>query len=85
MKYFFMVITLAFQFLVVKSLKLLDNFAVIIGVFALCILIGAILRFSKANVNQTTANFGWGLLYGSLSAIGMVVIFMIWLSFNFPK
>jgi hypothetical protein len=85
MKYIFLLATLALQFLVVKSLKLLDNFTAIIGVFLLSILIGIIMKYALTNKNSILANVGWGILYGSLTAIGLVVIFIIRLSFNFPK
>lgn len=85
MKYIFLIATLILQFISVLSLKLLDNFSVVIGIFVLNIVIGGLIKFSKTNTNLTVANIGWGLYYGSLTSIGLIIVFMIWLSFNFPK
>jgi hypothetical protein len=85
MKSIFLVATIGLQFLSVFTLKLLDNFFLIIGIFIFCIAIGGIINFSKPTKNSTIKNIGWGLFYGSLTSLGLVTVFMIWLSFNFPK
>ena len=85
MKYFFLTLTIALQFLSVLTLKLLDSFYLIIEIFLACLLIGAIINFSKADYNPTTIKIGWGLFYGSLTSLGLIIVFMIWLSFNFPR
>ena len=85
MKSIFLISTIFLQFLSVVALKLLDNFWLIIGIFILSIAIGGLLKFSKTINNVTVLNIGWGLFYGSLTSLGLVIIFMIWLSFNFPK
>ena len=83
MKYIFLIATVALQFLSVLTLKLLDNFSVIIGIFILSLVIGGLIKFSNTNKKSAVANIGWGLLFGSLTSLGLVIIFMIWLSFNF--
>ena len=85
MKSVFLIVTVALQFLSIVALKLLDNFWLIIGIFILSIVIGGLIKFSKTVNNATVINIGWGLFYGSLTSLGLVIIFMIWLSFNFPK
>ena len=85
MKYIFLIATLALQFLSVLTLKLLDNFPVIIGIFILSIVVGGLIKFSKPSTNLTIANIGWGLFYGSITSLGLIIAFTIWLSFNFPK
>ena len=79
----FLIVTVALQFLSVLTLKLLDNFFVIIGIFILSLLIGGLIKFSKTTKKSIVANIGWGLYFGSLTSLGLVIIFMIWLSFNF--
>ena len=85
MKSIILISTIFLQFLSVVALKLLDNFGLIIGIFILSIAIGGLLKFSKTINNVTVLNIGWGLFYGSLTSLGLVIVFMIWLSFNFPK
>ncbi len=86
MKYLFLVATIALQFLSVVSLKLLDSFWLIIAIFILSLIVGGVMNFSNRETkNAKTNNIGWGLFYGSLTSLGLVIIFTIWLSFNFPK
>lgn len=74
------------QFLAVRTLKLLDSFPFIIGIFISCLVIGSILYFSNDDTKKSVANqIGWGLFYGSLTTLALVVIFMIWFSFNLPR
>jgi hypothetical protein len=85
MKYLFLIATVFLQFLLVLTLKLLDSFDVIIAIFILCLGIGAFINFSKKKSKNGTVNpVGWGLFYGSLASLGLVIVFTIWLSFNFP-
>jgi general stress protein CsbA len=86
MKYFFLVVTIALQFLSVVTLKLLDSFWLIITIFILSLVVGGLMNFSNRETKITkTSNIGWGLFYGSLTSLGLVIVFTIWLSFNFPK
>ena len=86
MKYLYLIVTILLQFLSVVTLKLLDSFYLIIAIFILCLLIGGLINFSKKDTKKDmTIAIGWGLFYGSLTSLGLVIVFMIWLSFNFPK
>ena len=86
MKHLFLIATIILQFLSVVTLKLLDNFYLIILIFILCLVIGGLINFSNKDTKKEMTNaIGWGLFYGSLTSLGLVIVFMIWLSFNFPK
>lgn len=85
MKYVFLLATIVLQFLLLFALKLFDNFYLIIGIFVLCLIIGGIANFSNAAANSTAKRIGWGLFYGSLITLGLLAIFIAWLSFNFAK
>lgn len=86
MKYIFLAATIALQFLSVFTLKLLDSFWLIITIFILALVAGGVMNFSNRKTGTTkTKNIGWGLFYGSLTSLALVILFMIWLSFNFPK
>lgn len=76
MKYIFLLITLAMQFMAVRALKLLDNFSIIIVIFVACIGLGAVIHFSKPK-DAIHAAFGWGLFYGSLISVGVIAVLMI--------
>ncbi|UKB82138.1 hypothetical protein LF887_14100 [Chryseobacterium sp. MEBOG06] len=84
MKYFFLTITIVIQLILVITLQLLDGFETIIGIFIICLLIGALLYFLKSEKLLYFKNFGFGLFYGSLISLVSVIAFMTWLSYNFP-
>jgi hypothetical protein len=46
-------------------------------------LIGIFLKivFKKSNIQK----IGNGILFGSLTSLSLIIIFLIWLFFNFPK
>jgi hypothetical protein len=48
-------------------------------------MIGILISVFAKKDNKGLRDFGWGLLYSSLTTIGLVVAFMIWLTFNYPK
>lgn len=77
-------LTLLIQFLSILTLKLLDNFYLIILIFIACLITGHIFR---TNTSSTSAKkeIGWGLFYGSITSLLLTIVFIIWLSFNFPK
>ena len=74
MKYLFFAITIVLQFLSLLSLKLLDNFYFIVAIFVLCIFFGAMLNFSKSETNSLKSNIGFGLFYGSLTSLMVVIV-----------
>ena len=86
MKSIFLTLTTALQFLLLYTLKLLDSFWLIIVIFIISMVIGVQLNSSKKEEERTMINnLGWGLLYGSLISLGGVIVFIVWLTFNFPR
>ena len=77
MKYFFLIATIVLQVSIALTLKLLDNFDLIIMIFIISLSVGGLINFSKNQIK--IKNVGWGLFYGSLTSLGIVLIFMIWL------
>jgi Na+/phosphate symporter len=77
------IVTILLQSLLVLNLKLLDNIYLIFSLFSALILIGLFLKivFKKSNLQQ----IGRGILFGSLTSLSLTIIFLIWLSYNFPK
>ena len=75
--------TILFQFLLFLNLKLLDNTYLILSLFSTFILIGLFFKvvFKKSNLQQ----IGRGILFCSLTSLSLTIIFLIWLSYNFPK
>lgn len=84
MKIVSFILTMLFQFLSLLSLKLLDNFYLILAIFVSCLIVGFLINISSSK-DTITKKIGWGLLYGSLTSLTLTILFMIWLSFNFPK
>jgi uncharacterized BrkB/YihY/UPF0761 family membrane protein len=85
-KLFSFIATISFQFVLVVSLKLLDNFWLIIALLFLCLAVGGVVHFTNKNKKTSTVNsIGWGLFYGSITSLALIIIFMIWLYFYFPK
>jgi hypothetical protein len=85
MKYFYLVLTLLLHFLLLLTLKLLDNPGVLFLAFFLILFVGLLLYNFTGKQNKSVRDFGWGLLFGSLTTVVCVVVFMIWLTFNFPR
>jgi hypothetical protein len=85
-KLFSFIATISFQFVLVVSLKLLDNFWLINALLFLSLAVGGVLHFpNKIKRNSTVNSIGWGLFYGSLTSLALIIIFIIWLYFYFPK
>jgi ABC-type Mn2+/Zn2+ transport system permease subunit len=85
MKYFYLIIVLVLQFLSVKIFKLLDNFGLLVFGFAITLLIGILISVFAKKDNKQLRDVGWGLLYSSFITIGLIFVFMIYLTFNWPK
>lgn len=77
--------TIIFQFLVIISLKLLDNFDSILIIFLFSILIGLAIKLLSKNRSISLNHLGWGILYGSITTVTLLLITMTWLAYNFPK
>ena len=78
------VLTILIQLLLILTLKFLDHFILILFIFIFSLFYGY--RMSRNDTSEsTTKAMGWGLLYGSITLLGLIIVFIIWLSFNFPK
>jgi hypothetical protein len=84
MKYFYLILTVLLQFLCLRVIKLLDNPTILLAIVGLSLLIGILVKLNNKE-NKPLRDLGWGLFYGSLASLALLVVFMIWLSFNFPK
>jgi hypothetical protein len=85
MKYTFLGATIGLQFLLVYTLKLGPKFGLIIGIIIMCLIVGGVIRFSKSITNIRTANLGWGLFWGSLTSLLLIVVLILGLYISFPK
>ncbi len=78
------ILTILIQFLSLLTLKLLDNFYLVILIFITCLVSGLLIKTNNSTKSKTK-EIGWGLLFGSLTSLALTILFIIWLSFNFPK
>jgi hypothetical protein len=96
MKYVYFGATILLQVLCLRVIKLLDSFAVVVAILALTILVGLSIKLSNSEnklleikpsngENKALKDLGWGLFYGGLTYLALIVAFMMWLEFNFPK
>lgn len=76
--------TAILDFLLVYFLKLLDNFWLIISMLSLKVTIIGIFYFSQ-NTNRVSKAILWGIFYASLFFLTVLILFVVWLVFNFPK
>lgn len=81
MKLFGILITLCFHFAIVKYLKLLDNFNLIIGAILVMLMISFVLKALIKDESQLR-KFNTGIFLGSLISISTILIFIIWLSYS---
>lgn len=84
MKHITFTITLILHFLIVYSLKLLDNFSLIILEIFASIIIGFIIVKFSGN-KSPIKSLGFGILYGSITSLIFLLLFSLWLSNNFPQ
>jgi hypothetical protein len=84
MKIVAFITTILIQFLSIVALNLLDNFYLIILIFITCLVGGLLIKMSSSTKSKMK-EIGWGLLFGSLTSLTLTLLFVIWLSFNFPK
>jgi len=83
MKIVVYILTILLQLLSIISLKLLDNFYLILTIIFACLILGLVFKTDK-RLNATLKAVGWGLLYGSITSITGGAIFMVWLVLNYP-
>ena len=77
--------TIIFHFLIILSLKLLDNFNSILIIFLFSILIGLTIKLLSKNRSVSLNHLGWGILYGSITTVSLLLISITLLGYNFPK
>jgi hypothetical protein len=85
MKYVCLALTLLAEYLLIRVFKMLDNTDVLIIIFVSVLLIGMFITIYNKKVSKTIKNIGWGMLYGSISTIVLMVVFFLWLSYNPPR
>ena len=78
------ILTILIQFLLIFTLKLLDNFYLILLILISSLAVGFLIRISNLTKSKIK-KIGWGLLFGSLTSLILTILFVVWLSFNFPK
>ena len=78
MKYIFLAVTIAFQFLFIFKFDFIDDFPPILWFFIFCLVTGGFIQFSKTVNNLTLLNFGWGLFYGSIISFTQMIIYIVW-------
>lgn len=85
MKYFYLVVVLIIEFLLIKTLKLLDNSELLLFLFGVILAAGVLLVTFNKGRSKTIQDIGSGMLFAGLFTIVAVIGFLIWLSFNFPS
>lgn len=82
MKSIFFALTILFQFILIASVKLLDNLGLIAVIFGVCLTGGFFLMYHGDTINPTLKNLGWGLRYGTLFSLSATFLFLWWLAHN---
>jgi amino acid permease len=75
MKIISFIVTLFMHFLIILSLKLLDNFNTILIIVFASTIIGLSIKLFYKNHNTNLNHLGWGILYGSLTAFISILLF----------
>ena len=77
--------TFILLFIAVARLKLLDNLWWIIGLFVFSLLTGALLNFLKPLKSLLLQHLRWGIFFGSLTSLGLLLILILWVYINYPQ
>ncbi len=85
MKIISFIVTLFLHFSIILSLKLLDDFNSILIILFASIIIGLSIKLFHKNRNINLNHLGWGILYGSISILTLLMITISWLGYNFPQ
>ena len=85
MRALFFILTISFHLLCILTLKFLDDFKLIIMIFCGCLISGLIIKLTVKNKKDLFSNIGWGLFYGSITSLIMIIIFSFWLTFALSK
>lgn len=75
--------TLVLHLFIIYTLKLLDNFLLIILILIASVTIGFVIRKFSEN-KESAKNLGSGIFYGSITSLIILIVFSFWLSNNFP-
>jgi hypothetical protein len=75
-------LTLIVHISILLNFKLLDDFNLIITMYTISLVGGLLLKlYAKNNLKKV----GWGLFYGAITSLILVIGFIIWLAINYPK
>ncbi len=77
--------TIVLQSLALAYLRLLDNFPLILWIFIICLFAGVFIRFIARGISYIAKDLGWGLFWGSATSLSIIIGFMVYLTYNFPK
>jgi len=80
MRYLLIFLTLIFHFTLILTVKLLDNFSLIIVILFASLILGLIILITARDKKSIIREFGWGLFFGSLTSIALTIMFIIYLS-----
>ena len=75
-------LTLIVHISILLTFKLLDDFSFIITIYTISLIGGLLLKLYAKN---SFKKIGWGLFYGAVASLILVVSFMSWLAVNYPK
>ncbi len=76
-------VTIALLTAMVIYIKVLDNLYIAFGIMGVSALSGLLLY--KLKRKGATSDIGYGIVVGSVIAILLLAVFILWLSYNFPK
>jgi len=77
MRYLFAVLTVGFLYFCLSKIRLTDSIALLVLPVAATFIAGIVIKTYAKNKNQTLTDLGWGLLWGSLSAIILGLVFTV--------
>ena len=72
MRYIYLILTLIVQLIAVGTLKLFENYSLIITFFFGCLLLGLIV-YKLTKENNQIKHLGWGILFGSLTSLSLII------------
>jgi hypothetical protein len=78
-------ITILIHYLIIVRLKLFDNFSFVCIFCFSGIIIGLTIKFHSKNRNTNLNDAGWGILHASLISFISIVLFAMYMLYNYPK
>ena len=82
MRYICFALTMLAEYLLSRAFKIMDNPDVLIIIIISILLIGMFITIYGKSVSPAIKNIGWGMLYGSICTICLMVFLFFWLSNN---